>query len=187
MTSRNGTVIQWNGDGKPSSIGNVAFVYDGVGTRLKKISGGETTKYLGGNYEIAADGTVTKYLIGGKKQGNKFFILHRDHLGSIQVVSNQFGWQVLQRKSTSPSGISMTWWEPPGVKGMDRRAGGGDGAGLSERSVLRPRDWEVYRTRRVRTLRSRVEPILLRLEQPLEPCRPIRPRPRRPATISLYP
>lgn len=94
MTSRNGTVIQWNGDGKPSSIGNVAFVYDGVGTRLKKISGGETTKYLGGNYEIAPDGTVTKYLIGGKQVGTEFFVLHRDHLNSIQSVTDALGVEV---------------------------------------------------------------------------------------------
>jgi hypothetical protein len=40
MTSRNGTVIQWNGDGKPSSIGNVGFTYDGVGSRLKRVSSG---------------------------------------------------------------------------------------------------------------------------------------------------
>ena len=54
MTSRNGAVIQWNGDGKPSAIGNIGFTYDGVGIRLKKVSGGQTTKYVGGNYEIAA-------------------------------------------------------------------------------------------------------------------------------------
>ena len=98
MTSRNGTVIQWNGDGKPSSIGNAAFVYDGLGTRLKKTSGGQTTKYIGGDYEIAADGTVTKYLVGGKKVGTSFFIHHRDHLGSIQAVTDPTGAEVRRQK-----------------------------------------------------------------------------------------
>jgi RHS repeat-associated protein len=98
MTSRNGTVIQWNGDGKPSSIGNVGFTYDGVGERLKKVSGGQTTRYIGGDYEIAPDGTVTKYLVGGKQVGTTFFIHHRDHLGSIQVVTDSLGSEVRRQK-----------------------------------------------------------------------------------------
>jgi RHS repeat-associated protein len=105
MTSRNGTPTQcngtqivWNGDGKPSSIGNVAFTYDGLGSRLKKTSGGQTTRYIGGDYEIAPDGTVTKYLNGGKQVGMSFFIHHRDHLGSIQVVTNSAGTEVRRQK-----------------------------------------------------------------------------------------
>jgi RHS repeat-associated protein len=98
LTNRNGTVIQWNGDGKPSSIGNVGFVYDGVGTRLKKLSGGQTTKYVGGDYEIAPDGTVTKYLVGGKQVGTSFFVHHRDHLGSIQAVTDNLGAEVRRQK-----------------------------------------------------------------------------------------
>jgi RHS repeat-associated protein len=110
MTSRNGTIgqcngtqILWNGDGKPSSIGNVAFVYDGVGTRLKKTSGGQTTRYLGGDYEIAPDGTVTKYLVGGKQVGTSFFAHHRDHLQSIQEVTNSAGTEV-RRQEHKPFG-----------------------------------------------------------------------------------
>jgi RHS repeat-associated protein len=98
MTSRNGTVIQWNGDGKPSSVGNIGFTYDGVGVRLKKVSGGQTTKYIGGDYEIAPDGTVTKYLRGGKKVGAAFFVHHRDHLGSIQAVTDSAGNEVRRQK-----------------------------------------------------------------------------------------
>jgi RHS repeat-associated protein len=98
MTSRNGTVIQWNGDGKPSSVGNVGFTYDGLGVRLKKISGGQTTRYIGGDYEIAADGTVTKYLQGGKKVGAAYFVHHRDHLGSIQAVTDSAGGAVRRQK-----------------------------------------------------------------------------------------
>ena len=72
MISRNGTVIQWNGDGKPSSIGNIGFTYDGVGNRLKKVSGGETTLYPFPDYEIADDGTTTKMLAGANR-----FVTHR--------------------------------------------------------------------------------------------------------------
>lgn len=65
MTDR-GTIIQWNGDGNPASVGNIGFTCGGTGQRLKKLSGGQVTTYIGGDYEIADDGTVTKYLRGGK-------------------------------------------------------------------------------------------------------------------------
>ncbi|MGH9318471.1 MAG: RHS repeat domain-containing protein, partial [Vicinamibacteria bacterium] len=94
----NGTVIQWNGDGKPSSIGSTSFVYDGLGVRLKKTTGSQTTRYLGGDYEIGPAGVITKYLQGGKKVGAQFFIHHRDHLGSIQSVTNSSGVEVRGQK-----------------------------------------------------------------------------------------
>ena len=103
MTSRNGQVIQWNGDGKPSSIGSVAFTYGGTGERLKKVSGSDTTRYVGGNYEIAPNGTVTKYLIGGKQVDTSFFINHSDHLGSIQAVTDAAGVEV-RRQAHTPFG-----------------------------------------------------------------------------------
>jgi len=103
MTSRNGTVLQWNGDGKPFAIGNVGFAYGGTGERLKKVSGGQTTRYIGGDYEIAPDGTVTKYLQGGKQVGTQFFIHHRDHLGSIQSITDVAGAEV-RRQDHTPFG-----------------------------------------------------------------------------------
>ena len=103
MTSRNGQVIQWNGAGKPSSIGSVAFSYGGTGERLKKVSGSATTRYVGGDYEIAPDGTVTKYLIGGKQVDANFFINHSDHLGSIQAVTDATGIEV-RRQDHEPFG-----------------------------------------------------------------------------------
>jgi RHS repeat-associated protein len=106
MTSRNGTPgtcssgtqIQWNGDGKPSSVGSTVFVYDGVGVRLKKTTGSTTTRYLGGDYEIAPNGTITKYLQGGKKVAAQYFIHHRDHLGSIESVTDASGVEVRGQK-----------------------------------------------------------------------------------------
>jgi RHS repeat-associated protein len=103
MTSRNGQVIQWNGDGKPSSIGSVAYTYGGTGERLKKVSGSQVTRYVGGNYEIAPNGTITKYLVGGKQVGTDFFINHSDHLGSIQAVTNAAGVEV-RRQAHTPFG-----------------------------------------------------------------------------------
>jgi RHS repeat-associated protein len=69
-----------------------------VGLRLKKTSGGQTTKYVGGNYQIAPDGTITKYLVGGKQVGTSFFAHHRDQLGSIQAVTNSAGTDVRRQK-----------------------------------------------------------------------------------------
>jgi RHS repeat-associated protein len=110
MTNRNGTVIQWNGDGKPSSIGNIGFTYDGLGERIKKVSGGQTTLYPFTDYEIAHDGTTTKSLVGGKQvcgtSGCEFFMYHRDHLGSVQSITNASG-EVLHKKYT-PFGDTHT-------------------------------------------------------------------------------
>ena len=103
MTSRDGALLQWNGDGKPSSIGSVAFTYGGTGERLKKVSGSDVTRYVGGNYEIAPDGTVTKYLIGGKQVDTNFFINHSDHLASIQAVTDAAGVEV-RRQAHTPFG-----------------------------------------------------------------------------------
>ncbi|MCI0479088.1 RHS repeat-associated core domain-containing protein, partial [Candidatus Uhrbacteria bacterium] len=103
MINRNGQVIQWNGDGKPKSIGSALFTYGGTGERLKKVSGGQTTRYVGGDYEIAHDGKVTKYLIGGKQVGTSFFIQHRDHLGSIQAITDAAGVEV-RRQDHTPFG-----------------------------------------------------------------------------------
>jgi RHS repeat-associated protein len=101
MANRNGTLIQWNGDGKPSSIGNIGFTYDGLGERIKKVSGGQTTLYPFTDYEIAHDGTTTKSLVGGKQvcgtSGCEFFMYHRDHLGSVQSITDASG-EVLHKK-----------------------------------------------------------------------------------------
>jgi len=100
MTSRNGTLIQWNGDEKPASIGNVGFTYGGTGERLEKVAGGRTTTYIGGDYEIADDGTVTKYLHGGKQVGSSFFVHHTDRIGSIRGVTDANGAEVRWQEHT---------------------------------------------------------------------------------------
>jgi RHS repeat-associated protein len=41
---------------------------------------------------------VTKYLRGGKQVGTSFFMLHRDHLGSIQAVTDSTGAEVRRQK-----------------------------------------------------------------------------------------
>jgi YD repeat-containing protein len=125
MTSRNGTPgtcssgtqIQWNGDGKPSSIGSTTFVYDGLGVRLKKTTGGQTTRYLGGDYEIANDGTITKYL----QVGNGC-----ERRRSPWAEAYSFRRPIRRNRKSS------------GIEGLDRREGGGDAARLPECEVLRP-------------------------------------------------
>jgi RHS repeat-associated protein len=41
---------------------------------------------------------VTKYLVGGKQVGTSFFVHHRDHLGSIQAVTDSAGAEVRRQK-----------------------------------------------------------------------------------------
>ena len=73
------------------------------------MSGGQPTRYVGGDYEIAPDGTVTKYLIGGKQVGTSFFIHHSDHLGSIQAVTDAAGVEV-RRQDHTPFGNQHYAW-----------------------------------------------------------------------------
>ena len=44
------------------------FVYDGDGGRVKKITSAGATTYLGQSYEVAPDGTKTKYFLAGSQR-----------------------------------------------------------------------------------------------------------------------
>ena len=88
MIDRDGTLLQWNGDGRPSSVGNMALTYDGFGRRVSKTLWGETTRYPFPDVEVAEDGTITNDLVGGKVAGGQLFLRHTDHLRSIQSVTD---------------------------------------------------------------------------------------------------
>ena len=46
----------------------VSFVYDGDGGRVKQVTAAGTTRFLGQSYEIAPDGTRTKYVFAGSQR-----------------------------------------------------------------------------------------------------------------------
>jgi len=99
-----GRTITYNADNMPLSIVHgsgvtTEFVYDGAGARAKKtVSGGSTTYYISGNYEIK-DGVATRYIFAGnrriaKRTANEIYYYHKDHLGSSTVMTDENAEQV---------------------------------------------------------------------------------------------
>jgi RHS repeat-associated protein len=87
----------------------VSFVYGPDGSRLKKIKAAscnkpsETTTYLGGDVEIAPDGTWSNYPMTDAKRVGKLVAggaapvthtLHADQLGSVRLAANATGTSV---------------------------------------------------------------------------------------------
>ena len=98
---------------KVSKAGAVVeeYVYDHNGQRFKKDSDGETTYYIGKDYQtvVNASGTfntIYYYANGelvGKKEGGQMSYYHNDHLGGTHVVTDAAG-QAVERTRYQPFG-----------------------------------------------------------------------------------
>ena len=89
------------------------FIYDSGGARVKKITPGGTTNYLGGLYECK-NGICTKHIFDGQsriasKTGTKTYFYHTDHLGSTNVVTDERGTKV-QETAYDPFGETRYSW-----------------------------------------------------------------------------
>ncbi|SFU17175.1 RHS repeat-associated core domain-containing protein [Pseudovibrio denitrificans] len=96
MVSGKGRSLVYDGKDRPISVtmGGVTtqYVYGPDDKRLKKISGGQTTLYLGDDEEILPDGTVIKHLDGSvRRVGTATNWIHRDHLSSARMLTNSTG------------------------------------------------------------------------------------------------
>ncbi|WP_208609296.1 RHS repeat-associated core domain-containing protein, partial [Pseudovibrio denitrificans] len=96
MVSGKGRSLVYDGKDRPISVtmGGVTtqYVYGPDDKRLKKISGGQTTLYLGDDEEILPDGTVIKHLDGSvRRVGTTTNWLHRDHMSSVRMLTNNTG------------------------------------------------------------------------------------------------
>jgi len=113
--------FEYNADNMPTRIttadDTVDFVYDGSGIRVKKVvNGSDTTYYVGGHYEIEADGTPTKYIFAGNMRiammkGSTIYRLHKDHLGSTIAITDTNG-AVVESADYLPYGGDT---QPPGI------------------------------------------------------------------------
>jgi RHS repeat-associated protein len=111
MESGNGRTMGWNEENMIASVetntGTTSFTYGPDGARIKKTQGSTVIRYpFGDDYEIATDGTVTKYFNAGfgpiaKKVGGTLYWLHTDRLGSINATTDDTGAQVLRRSFRS--------------------------------------------------------------------------------------
>jgi len=130
-----GRVISWNSSNKPTLIQKgqttVRFDYgpDRARTRqVKTIAGSTTTtRYVGKLYEQVTIGTQIEqkhYIIAGGKtvaiysdKGNgAIHYLHHDHLGSVDVITDETG-VVIERLSFSPFGSrrNTDWTDATGL------------------------------------------------------------------------
>ncbi|MEM9633745.1 MAG: HNH/ENDO VII family nuclease [Pseudomonadota bacterium] len=96
MTSGAGRIISYDGENRPVSVTmggqTTTFVYGPDGARLKKITGGQTTLYLGAEEEITPEGTHIKHSLAEvRKAGDKINWLHRDHLSSVKLMTDATG------------------------------------------------------------------------------------------------
>jgi RHS repeat-associated protein len=111
VTGANRTMV-WDANNRITSAtlnGTTAsFTYGAGGERLTKAVGASTTKYpLGDDYEIAPDGTITKYFSAygvpiakrvGAGVGAQTYWLHTDRLGSVSVITDGAGAEVWREK-----------------------------------------------------------------------------------------
>lgn len=96
MISGKGRTLTYDGKDRPISVitGGVTtqYFYGPDDKRLKKISGGRTTLYLGDNEEILPEGTVIKHLDGSvRRVGRTTNWIHRDHMSSVRMLTNSSG------------------------------------------------------------------------------------------------
>jgi len=116
MTSRVGTSVTWDGNNLPTNINGTSFAYDADGMRLKKVTNGTTTYYLGDDYEVT-NGVVTKYFglsVGkgsphllAKRVGTTTYWIHSDQEGSVNVVTDGSGAERL-RRAYNPYGDTLS-------------------------------------------------------------------------------
>lgn len=94
--------VEYNQDNKPTKIkygGQTSqLIYNGEGNRVKKISGSQTTVYVGEIYEIRGGQSVAHIYADGRRiasvTNNQILYTHEDHLGSTGVVTNGDGVRV---------------------------------------------------------------------------------------------
>ena len=125
-----------SGDLRSATVGavTVAYAYDGLGRRVARVEGGQTTRYVYGDpddpYRISAarapDGTLDRYLYGPR--GNLFAILRgtarfyvaTDQVGSPRVVVDSSG-IVVKRLEYDAYGVETDldpgFFEPIGFAG----------------------------------------------------------------------
>ena len=102
MTFKGSTQFIWDANNRLVNVGGVTYAYDANDERVKKVSGSIVTHYPQADYRVQA-GVVTKSIgFGGSlvatRKGNVTHWLHKDHLGSTQVLTDLNG-AVVQRMS----------------------------------------------------------------------------------------
>ena len=116
MKDRAGQAITYDYDNMPDSIGgNITFVYDYSGQRVKKITPTSTTVYIGGLYECTVNVCSKHIYAGGQRiatvlSNSTVYYYHTDHLGSSTLITNSDGAVV---QSVKYYGFGATRYQDP--------------------------------------------------------------------------
>lgn len=128
-----------DGENRPVSVthnlATTTYECSPDGARVKKLSGGQTTFWLGADYEIQPDGTIVRHLHPDVRTArdpltgtNELSVRRRDHLASVKLITDVEGIHATRRASP------QTREAPPGglraPRTSDRAAT--DVAGLME-------------------------------------------------------
>ncbi|TQV85682.1 hypothetical protein FKG94_02230 [Exilibacterium tricleocarpae] len=106
MVAGSGREIEYDGRDRPLRIDSSTFLYGPNGERVKKTENGVTTLYVN-NLEIR-DGEITKYLPEDtKREAGQTFWLHKDHLQSVQAVTDSNG-DMIQRYTYAAFGEQLS-------------------------------------------------------------------------------
>ncbi|MDX6748728.1 hypothetical protein SH611_02795, partial [Geminicoccaceae bacterium 1502E] len=113
MTAGLGRSIVYDHENRPVSVTKggvtVAYAYGPDGARIEKTKGSETTLWLGAELEILPSGTTIKHVhadvrvVGRLGAGGVKEWLHRDHLASVRLITDEAGVRV-QRSHYLPYG-----------------------------------------------------------------------------------
>lgn len=123
-----GRTLSYTSFNKPLTITRdtttVAYAYDTERNRIKKTTNTSTTIYIGKLYERVQTGSVLEHKQYISAGGNTFAVLntkgattetrylHKDHLGSTDVITDELG-AVVERQSFDPHGLRRyTDWQP---------------------------------------------------------------------------
>ncbi len=103
MLSGMGRTIAYDAADRPVTVTangqTTTYVYGPDDKRLKKVTGGNTTLYLGDDEEHLSDGTVIKHIDGTvRRVGSVSNWMHRDHLSSIRLMTDATGTQIAENR-----------------------------------------------------------------------------------------
>ena len=96
MTAGGGRTMAYDGLDRPVSVTRAGttttFTYGPDGARLKKVSGGQTTLYLGADEEITPEGRKIRHPHAGVREvDGTLNWLQSDHLASIRLMTDGSG------------------------------------------------------------------------------------------------
>jgi hypothetical protein len=104
MLTGAGRTFTWDPDNRVDTVnapgGSLIMAYDYTGIRVKKTGSTGTTYFPFSGYQIESNGVITKYFrigienVAAKKSTGEKLFYHNDHLGGVNVITDDWGSRV---------------------------------------------------------------------------------------------